>query len=360
MNALVKARKEFPGLSHHAFQHPLDSQALAALKNVPALPSVLKLLSEKTTEQFHHAELMSQSLRVNARQYPSLYRKYVGLAQVLDVRKLPALFIENKPFINAYATGMENYCIVLTSALLDAMEDGEVLAILGHELGHVKCEHMLYNSLAHQIGGIGSMGVAILSEVPLLGKAISSGLGLALYQWSRKAELSCDRAALLATQDADVVAAALAKLAGYSKRYAHEMNLDAVEEQANDYDALGEGSLLLNLVMINQLLAQTHPYPVIRVREVRRYAASSEYERILSGNYQREQPRQASGTWSGVIVETPRFKFCRACNYPCNDDFVFCPSCQSNARDLPLHCTACKQPVDEQWAHCMRCGARIK
>ena len=226
MNAQLKHAMEFPRLSHHAFQHPLDSQALAVLKNVPALPTVIKFLSEKTTERFHHARRMSQSLRVNAQQYPSLYKKYVRLAQVLDVRQLPSLFIENKPVINAYAMGMENYSIVLASGLVDAMEDEEVLAILGHELGHVKCDHMLYNSMAHQLSAFGSMGASFLSEIPFLGKAISGGLGLALYEWSRKAEFSCDRAALLATQDVGAVASALAKLAGFSKRYAHEMSLD--------------------------------------------------------------------------------------------------------------------------------------
>jgi Zn-dependent protease with chaperone function len=359
LNAVTLSRMEFPGLSHHAFQHPLDSQALAALKGVPGLATVMKFLSEKTTERFHHARRMSHSLRVNAQQYPSLYAKYVRLAQVLDVQKLPALFIENSPNINAYAMGMENYSIVVASGLLDAMEEEEVLAILGHELGHVKCEHMLYNSMAHMLRSYGTMGVSLLSEVPLVGKVLSGGLGIALYEWSRKAELSCDRAALLATQDVGATASALGKLAGYSKKYAHELNLEAIASQADDYESMKQGSLLVNLVMLNELLDTTHPYPVVRVREVRHYAASSEYANILAGNYQRGQPRLTDGSWAGVDVKTRRFKRCASCNYPCNEDYVFCPHCQANTRDLKLHCASCKLPVEDAWVHCMQCGARL-
>jgi Zn-dependent protease with chaperone function len=359
MNTLTNSLREFSGLSRHAFQHPLDSKALVALKQVPALPTVLKFLSEKTTERFHHARRMSHSLRVNAQQYPSLYKKYVRMAQILDVQKLPSLFIEMKPVVNAYATGMENYSIVVASALLDVMEDEEVMAILGHELGHVKCEHMLYNSMAHQLGALGGMGASLLSEIPFLGKAITGGLGLALYEWSRKAELSCDRAALIAVQDVDAVASALAKFSGYSKKYAHEMNLDAIEQQADDYETLKQDSLLVNLVMLNELLATTHPYPVVRVREIRRYASSPEYAKILNGDYKREQPKLTDGTWSNAVVSTARFKNCTACSYPCNEDFVFCPNCQANTRDVKLHCSSCKQPVESAWGHCMQCGVQL-
>ena len=357
MSKATASFREFPGLSHHAFQHPLDSQALAALRRVPALPTVLKFFSEKFGERFDETRLMSQNLRVGIRQYPSLHKKFVRMAQVLDVRKLPSLYIETSPTINAYATGMENYSIILCSGILDVMEDEELLAILGHELGHVKCEHMLYKTLAHHMAS--SSAMMLVPAVPFLKSAVSTGLGLALWEWNRKAELSCDRAALLATQDIDVVASALTKLAGFSKRYAHELNLDAVEEQADEHVELGQNSLLLNIVMLNSLLGQSHPYPVVRVKEIRHYAASLEYARILKGEYQREQGKLVDGSWAGMTVGTPRFRLCKKDNYPCDEDYVFCPNCQSNVRGLKLHCTACKQPVEAEWAHCMQCGAKL-
>lgn len=360
MNALTKGPREFPGLSRHAFQHPLDSQALAALKNVPALPTVLKFFSEKWDERFYHAQSMSHRLRVNARQYPSLHKKYVRMAQILDVPKLPGLFIENSPVVNATAYGMENYTIVLHSALLDALEDEEMLAVLGHELGHVKCEHMLYKDLAYKLA---NGGVGLLTEFPIVGMAVSKGLGIALYEWNRKAEFSCDRAALLATQSVDAVASALAKFAGYSKRYAHEISLDEAAQQADDYESLGQDSAMMSLVMtlvkLEELQSLTHPHPVVRVREIQRYAASPEYARTLAGEYRRDQPVLTNGTWEGVAISSSRYRPCTNCAYPCDEGFAYCPNCQTNVRGNSLRCTSCSQPVEQQWVHCMRCGAHL-
>ena len=53
-----------------------------------------------------------------------------------------------------------------------------------------------------------------------------------MLQWVRCAEFSCDRAALLATQDPKVVMSVLMKLAGGSPSLASQLNLDAFIEQA--------------------------------------------------------------------------------------------------------------------------------
>ncbi len=73
--------RSFPDLSYHVFQHPSDSQAIAALQNVPGLPKVIKYLSEKSIERMILIEKISCCLRVNVEQYPSLYKQYIKLAE---------------------------------------------------------------------------------------------------------------------------------------------------------------------------------------------------------------------------------------------------------------------------------------
>ena len=357
--ALSRALVDFPNLSHHAFQHPLDSQALATLRQVPGLPALVKFLSENTLEQFSYLQNVSSSLRVSARQYPTLYKQFVRMAQVLDVRKLPSLYIQTTPTINAYAMGMENYSIVLCSGLIDIMDEDELLAILGHELGHVKCEHQLYKSLAHILGTMGN--VLLSSAIPLVGNLLSSALQLALLEWNRKAEFSCDRAALLATQDVDAVSSALAKLAGYSKRFEGQVDIDSIVQQADEYHEIGSSSLVLNLAKMSMLRSQTHPFPVVRVKELRLWAQSPEYRSILAGRYRRLDLPSTGGTWPGVVVGTTRCRTCPnpACRYPCDDDFVFCPACQSNVRNSPLQCSRCRAVVNDDWFACANCGQRM-
>jgi len=352
--------KEFPELSYHAFQHPKDSQATAALRKVPGLPKALQYISEKSIEKEMLHQSISSRLQISSKQYPSIYKQFVKMAQVLDVRRLPSLYIETTPTINAFAMGMENYSIVLCSGLIDIMTEEELMAILGHELGHVKCEHQLYKTLAYFMS---NFGVAILSQAKIPGiefilNAGRMGIEYALADWSRKAELSCDRAALLATQDIDTVSSALTKLAGFSKRYADELNIDAVEEQADFYEDLQNVSLLVKLIKIQTLATQTHPDAVIRVKEIRRWAKSDEYHQIINGQYKKLGAPINNVEMQKIILETPRGKRCPSvkCNYPCVEDSTFCPSCGINVRGGQLICGKCNLDVDYEWAACLNCG----
>jgi Zn-dependent protease with chaperone function len=72
----------------------------------------------------------------------------------------------------------------------------------------------------------------------------------------------------------------LMKLAGGSPTLAPQLNLDAFIEQAKAYDSVGTDSLgeVLQAAQTAQL---THPVPVIRAREIERWASSVEYQSIL-------------------------------------------------------------------------------
>jgi Zn-dependent protease with chaperone function len=293
----TETHKTFPNIAQSAFQHPLDKEAIARLEKTPFLPQVVQQLSKSVLERFTHIDLVSSNTRVHASQYASLHKKYVRLAETLDVNPVPDLFIDSRHEINAYATGMNKYFIVLYSGVIDMMTEDELLAILGHELGHVKCNHMLYMTMVNLIRqyGAGYLIAALLP--PVAGAVVSYSIQLALLEWYRKAEFSCDRAALLTTQNPDAIAGALAKLAGYATSLPEtEFNLEAVKDQAHEYDEIGADSTVDKLVKLWLLMGRTHPHPVVRAREVANWAASEDYLRILAGDYAtRTQVALASG-----------------------------------------------------------------
>jgi Zn-dependent protease with chaperone function len=356
--ALRSDLKTFPGLPRQAFQHPSDVQAASALKHVPGLPQFVKFVSENLFEQVQRYQNISSHLRVGERQYPSLYRQFVRMAQVLDVKKLPTLFVSTTSEINAYAMGVENYAIVLCSGLLDILEEDEALAIMGHELGHVKCEHQLYNTMANwlRLGGEGVLSQAKIPGLDLLLSAGKIGIEFALMDWSRKAELSCDRAAALAMQDGDAMARALAKLAGFSSKYAHELNLDEVENQCSDYRELGDDSILVKLLKVQTMMRQTHPFPVVRVREVRMWSRSAEYADIVAGRYRALPGLGSKALNEDFVIETPRARRCPSCQRLSPDSATFCASCQANLRGGTLVCSKCRELVEAGWAACAGCG----
>lgn len=123
-----------------------------------------------------------------------------------------------------------------------------------------------------------------------------------MLRWLRAAELTCDRAALLVAQDRRVIISALMKLAGGSPSLANELNVDAFLEQvtnpsrlrsnflsqASSYDeatASPLGWYLRNA----QTRALSHPLPVMRAREVDRWAQSPQYQSLLSRNRPRSE-----------------------------------------------------------------------
>ncbi len=117
-----------------------------------------------------------------------------------------------------------------------------------------------------------------------------------MLQWIRCAEFSCDRAALLATQNPRTIMSVLMKLAGGSPTLAPLLNLDAFVEQAQAYDAVGEAGLgeMLQAAQNAQL---THPVPVIRAREIDRWASSAEYQAILDKQTCNDNSRGGWRNW---------------------------------------------------------------
>ena len=185
------------GLHPTDFQHPLDEEATEGLKNVKGLDWFTEKVMDLGFERMQRVLKLGSCLKIDDNQVPTLYKKYQGIAEMLDMEP-PELFIENSPITNAYTYGFTSPYVVITTGLLDNFSDEETNFIIGHELGHVKCGHTLYNTMASYIQILIQMiSAATLGVGSPIVKGVSMGIQLALLEWSRKAEFSADRAGLL-------------------------------------------------------------------------------------------------------------------------------------------------------------------
>jgi aspartate carbamoyltransferase catalytic subunit len=81
---------------------------------------------------------------------------------------------------------------------------------------------------------------------------------------------------------------------------ASQLNLDAFIAQARDYDVASQTELgqMLREMQTSQM---THPLPVLRAREIDRWASSSEYQSLLvkksSLGYDVNQPKGEWWNW---------------------------------------------------------------
>ncbi|MFN5856392.1 MAG: M48 family metallopeptidase, partial [Pseudanabaenaceae cyanobacterium] len=230
----------YPGISSEAFRHPLDQQAEQALRSVPGFDLVASKFVEFIYERPQIIYNMGNTIEVGPRQYATLYRLFREAVATLDVTPEPALFVAQNPMVNAYSLGKDQPYVVVNSGLLDVLTEAEIQAVLAHELGHIKCGHTTLIQMAMWAMNV----VTALSEMTFgLGSIVSSGLIYAFFEWRRKAELSADRAALLGTDDLNVVLSSMMKISGGSATMHHELSVAEFIKQSERYQALDKDNL---------------------------------------------------------------------------------------------------------------------
>ncbi|MDJ0593763.1 MAG: M48 family metalloprotease [Pleurocapsa sp. MO_226.B13] len=278
----------YSGISSEAFRHPLDRQAEESLRSLPGFQLLANRFVEYFYERPQNIYWLGNSIQAGVRQYSTLYGIFRECVRDLDVYPEPNLYVSQNPYANSHALGRDRPYIVVNTEILELMAEAELRTLLAHELGHIKCDHTILIQMA-----IWTMGAAsMLGELTLgLGNLISSGVILAFYEWRRKAELSADRAAMLVIDDLETVMQTMMKLAGGSKRYAHECNLAEFRQQAQNYQELDQDSLnqIYKFLIYNGGNGSflTHPFAVERLSYLEEWANSAEYQQIKQGNYLR-------------------------------------------------------------------------
>src|SRR5260370_14167197 len=71
----------------------------------------------------------------------------VDCASVVDLPRVPELFIAQDPRVNGMALGTDKPFIVITTGMVDLMDPEEIRWVIGHELGHVLSGHSVYRTM---------------------------------------------------------------------------------------------------------------------------------------------------------------------------------------------------------------------
>jgi len=308
------------------FRHPLDQQNTSLLEAIPGLSNITKSIVTPVAEQMLIMEQISTSVLVGPNQLPSVHQLVIDAAEVLDV-KPPALYIRQSSQPNAYTLAISgafytlvpirprwrgerrsahpslsipthldafqlrltpfnstptSLCmerpsgrepvVVVHTALVELMSPAELRAVIAHELGHLKCDHGVWLTVANLL----TLGAEI---TPLVPSFVAANFNDELMRWVRAAELSCDRAALLVAGDPSVVVSVLMKLSGGCPKLSGQLNVDAFLDQARGYDEATASPLgwYLRNAQNKQL---THPLPVARAREIDKWAREGGYRSL--------------------------------------------------------------------------------
>ncbi|ASR39814.1 Zn-dependent protease [Prauserella marina] len=287
-----RGRVRFPGISPRAYEHPVDRGAVATLRMAPGFAEVLKAISGFYPERGERLMALGSAIRVGPRQYPKLDRLRNECARALDIDPVPALFVARGPEANAMTLGMDEPFVIVTTGLVELLDEDGLRFAIGHEMGHVLSGHAVYRTMLFRLLKL----QLSMSWMPV------SALGLraiiaALNEWYRKAELSCDRAGLLCAQDPSAALRTHVLLAGGVDPA--EVDVLSFLQQASEYESVDD--IRNSLLKLRNVELLSHPLAVVRAAQLQKWGASEEYRRILGGDYPRRDADAPSAHWASDV-----------------------------------------------------------
>ena len=219
-------------------------------------------------------------IKVNERNFPELYQAFVEACNILDVSPDPELYlIHGTGYIKTLTIGANQPMIIINIDGLESLNYEELIYVFGHELGHIKSNHLLYHQTALILPGLGKV---IANSTLGLGGLATNAVEFALYQWMMMAKLTSDRSGLLACQDINVAIATLIKLAGLPVKYINEVVVEEFMAQARDFGSYNLDSLDKFTKMLS-FTEPMHPWTTLRTAELLKWIDSGGYQALLSG-----------------------------------------------------------------------------
>jgi Zn-dependent protease with chaperone function len=291
-------------LSPSDFIHPEDEAARRNMESIPGFAAIVKAFMKLGMEQYYHGTNMACKIRLSEKQLPELYRKLPPICQKLSIAE-PEFYLEMDPSPNAYTYGDSRVFLTITSGLVEYLTEEELSAVIAHECGHIACRHVLYHTMATLI----KTGADMFG---LLG-ALTTPVQLALLYWSRRSELSADRAAAAAMESAKPVVETMVRLSGGPKCITEKVDIQEYAAQADAYDGLQE-SKWDKLLQTAAIAYQSHPFAAVRVREILKWCDTEHYQRLME-NIKNQQSGKK--------------------------------------------CFNCQKPVDLNWKYCKHCGSKL-
>lgn len=263
-------------IASQTWEHPADRAALSAMRALPGFDTAVNAFAKAFGERAVRHLFTASAVRVGPTQRPDLDALWTEVLATLDWPKRPELFVSSSPNINAGAVGFGEPFVVINSAAIEHLTREELRVILAHELGHVMSGHVTYRTIAQIILMIG------IGNLPLLAGLALLPFQLALLEWYRKSELSCDRAALLGAQDPDLVLTTFMKLAG-GREFGDTLDLEAFKVQSREYET--DDSAWDTVLKAVNTAFREHPFFTIRAGELQRWTADGSYAKVLAGEY---------------------------------------------------------------------------
>ena len=279
------------GLSADNFAHPADRAVLSKVRKIPLLDSLVGKLVDFQKREMEIA-LIASAIHATPALMPRLYGLFAEVCRTLDVPEpYPPLYLIQNPVINAFTTGADVPYVCINSGTVERLEDDELRFILGHELGHAIAGHVRYSTLTQMLINI-SRSSGLVSGIAGLAVDVSA-LPL-LMAWSRRSELTADRAGLLACQNTDAAFRSFMKMGGYPAGFEGPIKADEFLKQLDEFELCVSASVVDQFFSLKQQFKADHPRVVERAAELKLWSDDGSFGELLDADSatRREMARQ--------------------------------------------------------------------
>ncbi|MFA5618036.1 MAG: M48 family metalloprotease [Syntrophorhabdaceae bacterium] len=287
------------------YQHPGDISGINYLKKIPLADKIVKMIYDNGLDAAQKILQTGSYFKITASSYPKLHDIFLESCKNLNIRSIPKFYLKRDE-LNAYATNVQDPIVTITTDVVEYLSEQEMKFVIGHELGHIQCQHIMYTEIAQNLPFILQYGGNIA-------KMLSQPLQLAIMRWYRKSEFSCDRAGLLNCREIKDAISAIAKISGFYPKDTQQINTDCFLEQAKDFDSsvLSTTNRFIEMLLI---MNADHPWAILRAKELFSWYKKGYYEKIINNQSIPEEniDKNKYCINCGSIIEN-NSKFCKNC-----------------------------------------------
>ncbi len=347
-----RLKQVFPGLSHGFYEHPDDRKTLKVMQSIPLMGEVMKQFFKYWHNINYEASLTASSVKITENNFPQTYEIFKECGDILDLKNLPKFYVSHEPGAQVCTTGADDTFLVVSSALIDLMTRDELYFIIGHEMGHIKSNHVLYHDLSSWIKHITTVAGNLtfgISEI------VGMGLMTAIINWIKKSELTADRAGLIACQDLDVATKALIKRALGSQKLFSQISINEYIRQGEELEEDEDKNIIFKAMMQSATL--THPFTTTRIKLLQEWAQSKDYKRLFDGDYTGSSDKITEELSDKEEKNEMECYFCRA---SVSVDDTLCKLCGQPLFKAPPICPECFKDLKPHMERCPFCDKNFR
>jgi len=246
---------------------------MAALKAVKPLNAAAEAVSKKVGRRWIEASF--NGILLGEKQMPHVFGQAVRAARILGMSHMPDIYLSGeRPWdCLTFGTDKDSF-VVIGSAIAGNFQGVDMLYLLAREMGHCKAGHALWKTvirffLGEQGPAKGFMAGGIFNAILSPTALISGAMEMPLLAWARQAEITADRAGLIAVGSEAVARRTLLSWSLKSSFIFKQVNLEAWLEQQREDDG--------DMLRLSELTTTSTPYLGPRLKLLNQFATSPEF-----------------------------------------------------------------------------------